>query len=269
MFGLFPPSSSVTFLMFEVAACMILRPVAVPPVKAILSTSMLSASVCPTVGPGPRTSCALPGGKPAFSINANNLIADSGVGLGGLQDAAIARGKAGSEFPCRHQQRIIPRDNLPAHSDRLAHDHRLDGRVRHLVILPERLGDQSRVISETSRRIRRVKARLAQRLAVVERVEFCKLLHLRLDEIGQLEQPRRALGCAHLRPRPFVERLARRLNRQFRVFLRSLGDDADDLVVGGIENLPRRPIRGEFPFPIDKHATGFHELFLLADVQNQ
>ena len=71
--------------MFEVAACMILRPVAVPPVKAILSTSMLSASVCPTVGPGPRTSCALPGGKPAFSINSNSLIADSGVVSAGFK----------------------------------------------------------------------------------------------------------------------------------------------------------------------------------------
>src|SRR5437773_54401 len=39
---------------------MILRPVAVPPVKAILSTRGLAARACPTVGPGPSRSCALP-----------------------------------------------------------------------------------------------------------------------------------------------------------------------------------------------------------------
>ena len=196
-------------------------------------------------------------------------MADSGVVSAGFKMQQLPAAKTGREFPCRHQQRIIPRDNLPAHSDRLAHDHRLDGRIRHLVILPERLGDQSRVISETSRRICRVEARLAQRLAVVERVEFCKFLRLRLDEIGQLEQPRRALGCAHLRPRPFVERLARRLNRQFRVFLRSLGDDADDLLLAGLRIFRVAPSAASFHFPLINMRPTFMSFFLLADVQNQ
>src|SRR5205823_10336680 len=63
MFGLLPPSSRVVFFKLPVAASWILRPVAVPPVNAILSTSGLAASACPTVGPGPKTNCALPGGR--------------------------------------------------------------------------------------------------------------------------------------------------------------------------------------------------------------
>ena len=54
-------------------------------------------------------------------------------GLGGLEDAAISRGQAGRELPRGHEQRVIPRDDLPAHADRLAHDHRLDVRVADLI----------------------------------------------------------------------------------------------------------------------------------------
>ena len=43
--------------------------------------------------------------------------------LGGLEDAAIARGEAGRELPRRHEQRIVPRDDLSAYADWLADDH--------------------------------------------------------------------------------------------------------------------------------------------------
>ena len=65
MLGFFPPSSKVVFLRFPVAAIAIFRPVTVPPVKATLSTSGLSASSSPTPAPGPVTTLTTPAGTPA------------------------------------------------------------------------------------------------------------------------------------------------------------------------------------------------------------
>ena len=52
MFGLLPPSSSVTRFKFDSAAAFMIRwPTSVDPVNATLSTSMCRASAAPAVGP--------------------------------------------------------------------------------------------------------------------------------------------------------------------------------------------------------------------------
>ena len=51
MLGDLPPSSSVTGIRFSVAACMILRPVSVEPVKAILAIRFDRARGAPTSAP--------------------------------------------------------------------------------------------------------------------------------------------------------------------------------------------------------------------------
>jgi hypothetical protein len=63
MFGLLPPSSSVTGIRFSEAYCMIRRPVVVSPVKATLATRFELASGLPASTPKPLTMLMTPGGS--------------------------------------------------------------------------------------------------------------------------------------------------------------------------------------------------------------
>jgi len=85
----------------------------------------------------------------------------------GFQNAAVAGGEAGRELPRRHQEREIPRNDLAAHADRLAHGLADDVRIADLEGLAVRLGRQPRVVAETPGGVGHVVARLAQRLAII------------------------------------------------------------------------------------------------------
>ena len=69
MFGDFPPNSRDTFLrLLAAAAARILRPVAVEPVKATLSTSLWAANAAPPTGPREGMVLITPGGKLKTSV---------------------------------------------------------------------------------------------------------------------------------------------------------------------------------------------------------
>ena len=93
MFGLLPPSSSVTRLRFvRAAACMISLPTSVLPVNATLSTSMCSAIAAPAVSPKPGTMLMTPSGKPASMASSPTRRRRQRRLLGGLQhDRAAGR----------------------------------------------------------------------------------------------------------------------------------------------------------------------------------
>ena len=63
-----------------------------------LSTSMLAASALPTTGPGPSSSCAAPGGKPASAINSKSRIAVIGVASAGLRMQQFPAARPGASF---------------------------------------------------------------------------------------------------------------------------------------------------------------------------
>ena len=69
MTGDFPPSSSDTRFRFTVPARAMAWPVAVEPVKTILSTPGCSASAAPASAPWPVTMFSTPSGSPASSIS--------------------------------------------------------------------------------------------------------------------------------------------------------------------------------------------------------
>ena len=71
--------------------------------------------------------------------------------LGGLQDDRVAAGQRGSELPCGHQEREIPRNNLAADADRLA-QRVVEERGIGWVGLAVNLGAPSRRSSGRSRR---------------------------------------------------------------------------------------------------------------------
>ncbi len=97
-----------------------------------------------------------------------------------------------------------------------------------------RLRREPGVISEARRRVRGIGARLAQRLAIVERVAAGEFLRVRVDQVGELEELRRALRGACPWPRTIVEGLASLGDRGLRVGGAGFRSDADDGIVRGI-----------------------------------
>ena len=97
MFGLLPPSSSVTGIRFWLAYCMISRPVVVSPVKAILAMRELDASGLPASTPKPLTTFSTPGGSrsPTSSMS---LRIDHGVCSAGLSTTQLPAASAGASF---------------------------------------------------------------------------------------------------------------------------------------------------------------------------
>ena len=84
MSGDLPPSSTPTRFIVSAAAFTTDRPVAVEPVKAILSTPGCAASRAPATAPGPGTTLTTPSGTPASCISCANRSVDSGASSAGF-----------------------------------------------------------------------------------------------------------------------------------------------------------------------------------------
>ena len=97
MFGLLPPSSSVTGMRFSLAYCMISRPVVVSPVNAILRMRLLDASGLPASTPKPLTMFSTPGGSRSATSSISTWI-DAGVCSAGLSTTALPAASAGASF---------------------------------------------------------------------------------------------------------------------------------------------------------------------------
>ena len=104
-------------------------PTSVEPVNAILSTSGCRTSAPPAVGPKPGTMLTTPSGTPASSSSSPRRSAVSGVCSAGFSTHGVAARERRPELPRRHQEREVPRDDLPAHADRLAQRVVEEGRV--------------------------------------------------------------------------------------------------------------------------------------------
>ena len=227
MNGDLPPSSSDSFLPVPAVALRIARPTSVEPVKAILST--------PVVGDERRAGRAVAGDDVDDARRQARLDADFGEGergqrrvFGRLQHDRIARGERRRDLPGEHQQREVPRDDLPADADRtragkLGVDQRGPAGV-----MVEMAGDERNVDV----------ARLADRLAVVDRLEHGEealaLLHVAGERIEML----RALVARERRP--VRQRLARRGDRRVDVGVRALRRAGDPLAGRGIEDVEQR-----------------------------
>ena len=97
MFGLLPPSSSVTRLSICPAFAPISRPTAVEPVKAILSTPGCSTIAAP-VSPKPVTMFTTPSGSPASWTSCPSRSAVSGVCSAGFRTTVQPAASAGAIF---------------------------------------------------------------------------------------------------------------------------------------------------------------------------
>ena len=122
-------------------------PTSVEPVNATLSMSGCSAIELPAPGPMPVMMLRTPSGTPASVINSPSRKGGQRSLLGRLQNHGVAASQRGSELPGRHQQREIPRDDLPANADRLTQRVVEERGVRRIG-LAVNLGDPSAVVAE-------------------------------------------------------------------------------------------------------------------------
>ena len=91
-----PPSSRKTFLRVSLAAAMILRPVAVEPVKVTTSTSGLVVSTAPTAGSAPLITFTTPAGMSVWlAISSPSARVTSGVSGAPLSTTVQPAARAG------------------------------------------------------------------------------------------------------------------------------------------------------------------------------
>ena len=107
-------------------------------------------------------------------------------GRGGLEDGAIARRQHGRELPRRHEEREVPRHDLADDPDGLVqHErHHVAGQQVGLAGVGEQAAGE---VAEVVDGVRDVDgARLADGLAVVERLDEGEVLGVLLDDVGDL-----------------------------------------------------------------------------------
>ena len=154
--------------------------------------------------------------------------------LGRLHDDRATSRQGRAPLPGDHQRRKVPRNDLADHADRLA------PRVAEVVAadrnrLALNLVGPTGVVAQAVDHQRNVgRARVADRLAVVERFERRQLVGLFLDQVGQLVHQGAAIAGIHLRPRAVVERLAGRIDRRIDVGLVAFGHFADHFFGGRV-----------------------------------
>jgi hypothetical protein len=96
MLAALPPSSSVSFFLEPAMDLAMARPTAVDPVKATLSTGLLTSAL--PVAPAPGRMLTTPGGRSASWHSSANMSAVSGVVSAGLRTTVLPHASAGAIF---------------------------------------------------------------------------------------------------------------------------------------------------------------------------
>ena len=127
-------------------------------------------------------------------------------------DRAAGR-QRGRQLPGRHQQRIVPGDDLPDHAHRLAQHHRqrVVGNRQGLAL---DLAGEPGVVLEAVRGVGHVELRLDDRLAHVAGLGLRQLGGPLPDRLGHLVEQRPPLAPRPLREGPVVEGGARLRHRR-------------------------------------------------------
>ena len=135
--------------MSPAAMRMISAPVAVEPVNAILSTPGCRTRCAPTVGPGTGNHVDDAGRETDLAGKLREPQRSQRRRVVGLQHDRAARGQCRRELPRRHQQRVVPRHDLPGDADRLlqrVEEERAADRVRAARDRRDRGGEEAEVL---------------------------------------------------------------------------------------------------------------------------
>ena len=199
MFGDLPPSSNVTSFSVLAARAAIRLPVAVEPVKAILSTPAWSTSAAPARAPEARAAMLSDARRQLELLDQRREHERrDGRVVGGLEDDRIAAGQRRADLPGEHVQRRVPGDDRADDADRLAsrvgeERPRLGHRVAEHVLADA--GEELEVAHDDVD----LGARLAHRLAVVARLDRGRALAVGVDD-SAIRHSSRARSGARVRP---------------------------------------------------------------------
>ncbi len=239
MFGDLPPSSSEIFFSVSAAPRMIVLPTSTLPVNAILSTS----GCCDD---------RRAGGVARAGDDVDHAGRQAGVGEAGrqrergqrrlfrrLQHRRAAGADRRRELPRRHQQRVVPRDDLAGDADRLAQReaHRIVGHRDDVAV---NLRRQAAVVLEAGGDVGDVELGFDDRLAGVAGLELGELVAARAHDLRQLEQHAAAVLRRRVLPRTLVERGARGLDGAVDVSASGVRHARDDLGGRRIDDVERR-----------------------------
>src|SRR5438128_822998 len=173
MLGDLPPSSRVTRLTVSAACLTMIFPTAALPVKAILLTSACCTSGAPQVAPKPVMMFTTPGGRPTSASQ--------------LQHTGTTRGQRGRQLPGRHQQRIVPGNDLASNADWLF-ERQAHGVVRNGIYVSENLCGQTAVVLEARSDVVDIVFRFDDGLAGVAAFQFSQQGCVLANLVGQAEQ---------------------------------------------------------------------------------
>ncbi len=154
----------------------------------------------------------------------------------GLEDDGAARRERRRELPRRHQQRVVPRDDLRGDADRLlqrVEEQRAADRVRAAGDRGDRRGVEPEVLGGAEELRLHGRARLAH----VPRLELDELPAVGDDRVGERVQEPRALGRPGLPPVP-VQCSARGFDRAVDVLLARQLSSGQRFAGGRLDQLP-------------------------------
>ncbi len=173
-----------------------------------------------------------------------------GVCSAGFSTTQLPAASAGASFQQRHQDREVPGNDLADDAQRLVEV------IGDRVVID--LGDRAFLGAQAAGEVTEVVDgernvgghRLADRLAVVERLDHRDQLEIALHAIGDLEQHAGAHGRRGVAP--LGTHLVRRIKREFDVFGRRPGDFAERLAGDGRQVGEVLALDGSDPLAADK-----------------
>ena len=150
--------------------------------------------------PAPVTMLTTPGGRPASAKLRREREHRERRLLGRLQHRRAAGADRRRQLPRRHQQRVVPRDDLPGDADRLAQReaHRVVGHRDDVAV---NLRREAAVVLEARRDVGDVELGLDDRLAGVARLELGELVGALAHDLRELEQDAAAILRRRVLPR--------------------------------------------------------------------
>ena len=210
MFGLLPPSSSVTRLIPSAADPHDLGARRGRARERDLVDARMPDEVSADDLPRALDDVDHAGGKPTSAGELGETQRGERRRGVGLQHDRAAGSERGRELPRRHRQRVVPRHDLPRNADRLlqrVEEERAADRIRSSGDRRDRGGVEAEVLD----RLVQLRLHGRDRLADVPRLQLGQRLAVRDDRVGERVQQARALRGRRLRPGA-AERLASRVD---------------------------------------------------------
>ena len=146
--------------------------------------------------------------------------------FGRLQHDRASRRECRRDLPDRHQQREVPRDDLPDHTHRFAQavSVPIAGCGDRNALAGDLGGPTAHVAQQFAAEGHIDRPRVADGLAVIERFQFREFVGVGFENVAELPHQFAAVGRLHLRPRAGFESPPCRFHRRVDIFGAAFSD---------------------------------------------